>query len=337
MAELCDHSFHVTWFTVLDSGRHPLIAVVGPTGSGKTELSLTLSQAFSGEIVNYDSVQMYSGFDVGTAKLPPAQRLGIPHHLIDIADTRSEVTAGLFAQHARSVLAEIRSRGNLPVLVGGTGFYLRALLDGLSPAPHRAEDLRHRLKSLAGRRPSALVRFLRRFDPIAASRIHPNDLQKMIRAVEITMVSRQPVSALQARERQPLEGFSALKLGLLPGRSQLHSHLNRRTEWMFSNGLLEETRHLLNTGVARDAKAMQSLGYKQALNVIYGAQPLTAAISECQTRTRQYAKRQITWFRSEHDVKWLEGFGSDPHIQQEALRLTQEWLGSLSGFVTQAH
>jgi tRNA dimethylallyltransferase len=298
---------------------HPLVAVVGPTGAGKSELALAIAEQFSGEIVNFDSVQMYRGFDLGSAKLTPAERRGIPHHLIDIAEASFDLTAGAFAEMASQVLAGITARGKLPVLAGGTGFYLRALLNGLSPAPPR---------DLVLRRPAALHRFLRRFDPVAAARIHANDHQKLIRAAEMTLLSRQPASVLQAQERKALEGYAVLKIGLAPERLQLHQRLNQRAEWMFANGLLEETRELLNAGVASDAKPMLSLGYKQAVAVIAGNLPLVDAIHECQTRTRQYAKRQITWFRAEHDVCWLHGFGSDTRMQAEALRLVISTLES---------
>jgi tRNA dimethylallyltransferase len=303
---------------------HPLVVVLGPTGAGKSELGLAIADRFAGEVVNFDSVQMYRGFDLGSAKLTPGERRGIPHHLIDVAEAAFAITAGAFSQMARPELAGITTRGKLPVLVGGTGFYLRALLNGLSPAPTRDLQLRQRLMDLEQRRPAALHRFLRRFDPVAAARIHANDRQKLIRAVEITLLARQPASVLQAQERKALEGYAILKIGLAPERSQLHQRLNQRTEWMFANGLLEETRQLLNAGVASDAKPMMSLGYKQAVAVVAGNLPFADAVRECQTRTRQYAKRQITWFRAERDVCWLHGFGSDSLIQAEALRFVRE-------------
>lgn len=309
--------------------HHPLIAVVGPTGSGKTELSLAIAREFYGEIVNYDSVQMYRGFDVGSAKLPLSDRQGIPHHLIDVVDPCAEMTAGQFAREASQILANVTAREKLPVLAGGTGFYLRALLDGLSPVPVQDAGLRQRLILVARRRPGALSRFLRRFDRSAASRIHVNDRQKLIRAVEISLLARQPTSQVQARQRTPLSGYSALKIGVLPDRSQLHSQLNLRTEWMFRHGLLDETRALLDSGVPPTAKPMLSLGYKQAIAVLSGTQALADAISECQTRTRQYAKRQITWFRAERDVQWFAGFGSESRIQAEVIAAVRARLRSI--------
>jgi tRNA dimethylallyltransferase len=311
------------------SEGHPLVAVVGPTGSGKSELSLAIAREFCGEIVNYDSIQMYRGFDIGSAKPSLSDRQGVPHHLIDVVDPCADMTAGEFAREASQILAGVTERGKLPLLAGGTGFYLRALLDGLSPAPAQDAGLRQRLIRVAHGRPGALSRFLRRFDPSAAARIHANDHQKLIRAVEISLLACQPTSQVQARERTSLTGYATFKIGLLPDRSQLYNRLNLRTEWMFGHGLIDETRALMDSGVPPAAKPMLSLGYKQAIAVLSGAQTLAAAISECQTRTRQYAKRQITWFRAERDVHWFAGFGSDSRLQRESLDAIRAWLGCL--------
>lgn len=301
-----------------------LVVVLGPTGSGKSELSLVLAE-HGGEVVNFDSVQIYRGFDVGSAKLTFSERRGIPHHLIDIAEPDSDFTAGSYARTAGQVLHQISRRGRIPVLVGGTGFYLRALLDGLSPAPERDNTLRKRLDEVADRRPLALHRFLRRYDPISASRIHQNDRQKLIRAVEMAYAAGRPASETQALPRQALTGYRILKIGLQPDRAALYERINRRTELMFTSGLLEETAALLSTGISAGAKAMQSLGYKQAAGVLSGTLSLKEAIEECQTRTRQYAKRQLTWFRREPNVHWICGFGSEPHVQEQALRLLKQW------------
>ncbi|MBV9268422.1 MAG: tRNA (adenosine(37)-N6)-dimethylallyltransferase MiaA [Acidobacteriaceae bacterium] len=304
-----------------------VIAVAGPTGSGKSELGLAIAEAFKGEIVNYDSVQVYRGLDIGSAKLPASARRGIPHHLIDVLDPIADLTAGAYARMARGVLTEVWGRGRLPILVGGTGFYLRALLDGLSPAPERDPKLRSRLAVIAVRRPGALHRFLRCVDPDAARRIHANDLQKLIRAIEMTTLAGRPSSVTQTLPRHKLEGFSVLKLGLAPDRAQLRDRLNTRAIRMFEQGLVEETRRLLNNGVPANTKALQSLGYKQALAVLSGATSVEHAIAESQARTRQYAKRQFTWFRADPEVHWLHGFGAEPGIQQEALRQVASFLG----------
>lgn len=299
---------------------YPIIAVVGPTGTGKSDLAIHLARSLGGEILNCDSVQVYCGLDIGSAKTPPAARGGVPHHLIDVMSPDAELTAGEYARRARAVLQDLRTRAVLPVLAGGTGFYLRALLEGLSPAPGRDQELRTRLGVLARRRPLALHRFLRRRDPSAAVRIHPNDHQKLIRAIEIAAL------APQTLPRQPLTGFRVLKLALDPGRPALYERLNLRCAAMFSNGLLEETRRLLDSGLPVTARPLQSLGYKQALQVIQGGLPLDLAITGCQIKTRQYAKRQMTWFRAERGIEWLNGFGADPVIQADALARARAFL-----------
>jgi tRNA dimethylallyltransferase len=301
---------------LLHPPKLPLLALVGPTGSGKSELAVTIAEAFCGEIVNFDSIQVYRRLDIGSAKPSPAEQLRVPHHLLSILDVTEELTAGAFARGARTVLAEVSQRGHLPVLVGGTGFYLRALLDGLSPAPHRDEALR---ANLTGRSPRALHRFLRRQDSVSALRIHPNDTQKLIRAIELTVLAGRPASETQAAARQALEGYSVIKIGLAPDRTALCTRLNQRCARMFESGLLEETEALLAEGVRPATKSLQSLGYKQAVAYLTGGMTLEAAIEECQVKTRQYAKRQMTWFRAGKDVYWLSGFGSDEAIKRQAM------------------
>jgi tRNA dimethylallyltransferase len=297
---------------------YPLIAVVGPTGSGKSELALRLAREFHGEIVNCDSVQVYRWMDIGSAKTPATRRGGILHHLLDVIHPAEELTAGDYARQAGEVLEQIHARGALPVVAGGTGFYLRALLDGLSPAPARNEELRARLNEVWRRRPTALQRFLRRRNPAAAARIHGNDRQKLMRAIEL--------GAGAALPRQALQGFRTLKIGLNPERCRLYEKLNERTAWMFENGLLTETKALLDAGVPPSAKALGTLGYRQAVKVLTLGLPLADAVADCQTRTRQYAKRQMTWFRAQADIHWLNGFGEDAGVQQEADRLVGAFL-----------
>ena len=305
----------------------PIFTVLGPTGAGKSELALLLAEAFAGEVVNCDSVQVYSRLDIGSAKLPFSERRGIPHHLLDILEPGEELTAGAYARLARSAMAEIQARGRVPVVVGGTGFYFRALTDGLSPAPVRNEELRARLEAIRNRQPEVLYRFIRRFDPEAARRIHPNDHQKLIRAIELICLAQRPATQTQNASRDALRNVKILKLGLNPPRAELYERLNRRSAWMFSHGLLEETRSLLESGVSPCWKPLQSLGYRQAVGVIQGSCSLEKAIVECQTKTRQYAKRQMTWFRSESEMQWLPGFGSDGEVQAKALGLCREFLG----------
>jgi tRNA dimethylallyltransferase len=307
------------------SRPHLLIVVAGQTGAGKSDLALFLASQFSGEIVSCDSIQVYQRLDIGSAKTPLNARRGIPHHLIDIARPDQEVTAGDYQRLGRAVLGEIASRGHCPIVAGGTGFYLRALLEGLSEAPRRSETLRRRLVRIAKCRPTALHRLLSRSDPSAASRIHANDHQKLIRAIEIAALSSLTASAVQSRARPPLEGFHVIKFGLLPSRVALHERLNRRAEQMFAEGLVDETQRLLDSGYGPNLKPLQSLGYKQALDVLSGRLSIGEAVAECQLRTRQYAKRQLTWFRADSEIVWLNGFGFESHIQSTAAARVAEF------------
>jgi tRNA dimethylallyltransferase len=304
----------------------PLVVVLGPTGAGKSDLALILAEAFDGEIINCDSVQVYQGLQVGSAKLPMEARRGIPHHLIDILSPGQELTAGAYSQLARKTIDAVRIKEKLAIVVGGTGFYLRALLDGLSPAPSRDERLRARLANIAARRSLALYRFLRRRDPEAAKRIHPNDHQKLIRAIELTLLTGRPATKTQSLPRDSLQGFDVLKLGLGPARTLLYERLNQRSAHMFESGLIAETKAILDAGFSSTAKPLQSLGYKQAVSVLTNRLGIREAIQEYQTKTRQYAKRQITWFHREPDVTWLSGFGDEKDVQQQALELTGKFL-----------
>jgi len=301
-----------------DVREHPLVAVVGPTGSGKSDLALAIAEEYNGELVNCDSVQVFRYFDIGSAKTPAADRQGIPHHLIDIADPDALFTAGEYARLARQTIAEITARGRLPVVVGGTGFYLRALLDGLFEGPTRDQGLRDRLAAREARRPGSLHRLLRRFDREAAAKIHRNDVPKVTRAVEVCLLTRRPVSELFREGRDALRGYATLKLGLLPDRDALYDRVNVRCERMFAEGLVEEVRRIEAMGYGA-AKPFESVGYKQALQVVRGELSADDALLSAQRDTRNYAKRQITWFRREAGLIWLRGFGDDPAIRADAL------------------
>jgi tRNA dimethylallyltransferase len=296
-----------------------LVAVAGPTGSGKSDLALLIAEKFGGEIVNCDSLQVYRHFDIGTAKLPLAERRGIPHHLIDILDPDQLFTAGEYARLARATIAEISARGRLPILAGGTGFYLRALLEGLFEGPVRDQPLRDRLAAREARRPGSLHRLLRRFDSTAAGKIHANDIPKVTRALEIRLLTRQPVSQLFQQGRDSLTGYRTLKLGLLPDRETLNPRLDARCAWMFEHGLVEEVRRILALGFSPACKPFESHGYKQAMQLIQGELSPRDAVFYAQRNTRHYAKRQITWFRRERELQWLKGFGDASHIREAAL------------------
>lgn len=305
---------------VAETDLYPLVAILGPTASGKSDLALAVAERFGGEIVNYDSVQVYRGFDVGTAKLPPKQRRGIPHHALDILDPQEVFTAGDYARQARAILAGIRERGSLPVLVGGTGFYLRALLDGLFRGPERDEALRRRLEERASERPVGyLHRILKRLDASSAQRIHPNDTPKLIRAIEVCLLEKKPMSELWGQGRDALKGFRPLRIGLDPERAALYERIEKRAERMFEQGLVEETKRLLESGVPRSARPFASLGYNEAIQHLDGKLSRSEATELTARMTRRYAKRQITWFRREPGVEWLTGFGDDAQVQQRVL------------------
>lgn len=304
----------------------PMVVVLGPTGSGKSELGLHLAETYSGEIVNCDSLQLYRQFDIGTAKVPPSERRGIPHHLIDVVEPDSGFNGGEYARLARRLLGEISGRGRLPVVVGGTGFYLRALLEGLVAAPTRDEALRTRLARREARRPGSLHQLLARIDPPAAARIHRNDTNKLIRAVEVCLRARRPQSELYAAERDALRGFAVLKIGLDPPREQLYARLDERARRMFEDGIVKEVRAILAGGVSEEAKPFESLGYRQALDVVRGSCSIEEAIASTQVETRHYAKRQRAWFRREQNVHWLAGFGHCPEIRHLGVELLHGWM-----------
>lgn len=307
--------------------REPLLVVVlGPTASGKTALSLTLAERFHGEIVNCDSVAMYRAFEVGTAKPSLAERHRAPHHLLDFVEPTAYFTAGEYARIGRQVLAEIRCRENLPIVVGGTGLYLRALLDGLFPGPQRSEELRGRLRRRAAQKGSAyLHRLLKHLDRESAHKIHFNDAPKVIRAIEVCLAARRKMSDMWRAAREPLQGFRILRLGLNPEREALYDRINSRALRIFQAGLVEETRRLLES-YGENARPLGSLGYKQAMQFIRDEINQTAALQAAQQAHRNYAKRQMTWFRREPDVVWLEGFGDHNRIQEAAIQLVKEHL-----------
>jgi tRNA dimethylallyltransferase len=309
----------------LSASAEPLLVIiVGPTGSGKTALSLALAQQFGGEIVNCDSVALYRGLEIGTAKPGPEERARAPHHLLDIIEPTVVFTAGDYAQAARHVVAEIAARGRLPIVVGGTGFYLRALLEGLFAGPKRSEELRARLREIAGRKGSPhLHRILARLDAAAASRTHANDEPKLIRAIEVCLATRQKITELWRQGREPLTGFGVLRIGLDPERTTLYERINQRARRMFDSGLVEETEQLV-ARYGASAPPLQSLGYKQALQLLRGEVDGESAIAAAQQAHRNYAKRQMTWFRREPGVHWLRGFGDQPEVQARVLALVLE-------------
>ena len=312
-----------------------LLVILGPTGSGKTALSLNVAEEFAGEIVSCDSVAVYREFEIGTAKPSKEERQRIRHHLIDVASPIEEFTAGDYSRMARKAIAEIRDRGHLPIVVGGTGLYLRALIDGLFEGPSRSEQLRIRLRRRADQRTiEHLHRILSRLDPEAAARIHPNDTPKLVRAIEVCLLAGERLTAMWDKGRDPLTGFRILRIGLEPERNALYQRINLRCERMFETGLVEETRRLLAAYQAPDAvseadprrvtRSLSALGYKQVAQHIRGEISPKLALWAAQQAHRNYAKRQLTWFRREPDVQWFSGFGDDPDVQREVARVVRE-------------
>jgi len=313
-----------TLITAADT--HPLVVVLGPTAAGKSGLAVRIAAAFGGEIINFDSVQVYRGFDVGSGKLPPAERGGIPHHLIDLVEPNATFTAGDYRIEGLRVLESLRRRGKVPVLVGGSGLYLRALLLGLFSGPRRSQELRGRLGELAGRRGREFLhRMLLRKDPASALRIQPRDTQKIIRALEVCFLARQPFSTLLGQGREGLDGFQVFKVGLNPHRAELYKRIDARTQQMYAKGLVDEVRIMLARPHGTRIAPLEALGYRQARAFVEGQISLDDALRNTQLATRQYAKRQLTWFRKEPDVRWFQGFGSDPGVEGQVL----EWLQSV--------
>jgi tRNA dimethylallyltransferase len=264
--------------------------------------------------------------DLGTAKPTAEERARLPHHLIDVADPDQPYTAGEYSRQARAALREIAARGCLPIVTGGTGLYLRALTEGLFAGPERQQELRVRLQQSRERHGEAwLHRLLRRLDPASAARIHANDVAKLIRAIEVCLAARRPLSEVLGNQeiaRDPLTGFRLLRIGLNPQRQTLYERLNRRAAAMFAAGIVEETRGLLER--YGPVKALDSLGYRQALRVLRESWSVEEAVAAAQQGHRNYAKRQMTWFRREPEVHWIAGFGDDPEVLRAAMELVQK-------------
>jgi tRNA dimethylallyltransferase len=302
----------------------PLVAIVGPTASGKSALGVWLAERLGGEVVACDSTQLYRGFDIGTAKPSASERRGVPHYLIDVLSPREEATAGGYRQLALAVLEDLRRRERLPVFTVGTGLYLRALLEGLAEVPQRSEELRERLRASAEERPPGhLHRLLRRLDREAAKKVAPQDEQKLIRAIEVCLLARKPISEVHRSGRAPLEGWRVLKIGLLPPREKLVERIHARTDAMLARAWILEVHALLERGFDETAKPFDFLGYRELCAVLRGELSLEEARAAIQQATRRYAKRQLTWFRKEADVRWFSGFGNDPEIQAGVMERLQ--------------
>jgi tRNA dimethylallyltransferase len=305
----------------------PLIAIVGPTASGKSDLGIALAQRFNGEVINCDSVQCYRGLYVATAKVPPAEQQGIPHHLIDIVEPTANFTAVAWAEQARATIADIEARGKTAWLVGGTGFYLRALTTKFFDAPEIDERLRPRLLKLLDRKGAEhLHGILQRVDPPLAAKFAPNDWSRVTRALEVYFSSGKPLSVWQQQTpAEPTEYAARLHYFVLqPPREELYERINQRVDVMVANGLLEEIEALLAADVPLDAKAFQAHGYKRFAEYLKGARTLESAIEQMKLDTRHYAKRQWTWWRAQTQTHWLAGFGFEEQVIADAVQLTTQ-------------
>ena len=295
------------------SNRSPVFVVAGPTASGKSALALELAESSNGEIVNYDSVQIFRRFDIGSSKPSADDRRRVPHHLIDIREPGEDFSAGNYQRLARSALKEVTGRGKLPVLVGGSGLYLRAVIEGLFEGPQRSEHWRSRLEGRAedhGR--EYLHRLLTRMDPQAAARIAPRDKPKVIRALEVRLTTGRSLSDhLEVEPRRPATNFDFRLIGLDPPRDELYERIEWRVDRMVEQGLVAEVRRLVDDGVRRDSGVFLAIGYRHILAYLDGVHPLDEAIMLMKRDTRRYAKRQVTWFKKQHAICWFDGFGDN--------------------------
>lgn len=319
-----------------------MVVLVGPTASGKSSLGIHLAEHFNGEIISCDSVAVYREMEIGTAKPSRADRARISHHLLDVVSPDELYTAGDFSRDARKALVGITGRGKLPIVVGGTGLYLRALIDGLFPAPPSQPQLREKLRARAKTLgpeagPAHLHRMLTRLDPAAAKAIHANDVSKVVRAIEVSLAARQPMTGLWQQGRDALTGYRILRLGLAPGRDRLYERINHRATTMFDRGLVEETERLVER-YGYDCRPLGSLGYAEAVSVLRGELTREQAVAQAQQGHRNYAKRQGTWFRKDKEIHWLKGCGGDEEVICRVRELADAWLqdacdqrGELSG------
>jgi tRNA dimethylallyltransferase len=305
----------------------PVVAILGPTATGKSALALAIAARYDGEIINCDSTAVYRGFDIGTDKLPQAGRRGIPHHLIDIVDPTEEYTAAQFARDAASAIREIHARGRLPLLVGGTGFYYRALTRGLFPGPGRDAGLRARLESIAARREVLFLhRMLRRVDRESSTRIQPRDLKRIVRALEVFFLTGRPLTAHFAETVSPIPDVDMIPIGLRLPAPVISERVTRRVDEQFDSGLLNEIRRLLGQGVPESARPFGGLVYRQALEHLHGVRDEPSTRALIAQENRRYARRQLIWFRKEPNLQWFDGPGDAPRAVAAVQTLLDERL-----------
>jgi len=307
--------------------RPLVVAVLGPTATGKSALALAIAGRFGGEIVNCDSTAVYRGFDIGTDKVPLDERRGIPHHLIDIADPTFEYTAAQYARDAAAAIREIHGRGRLPIVAGGTGFYFRALTRGLFPGPGRDAAWRARLDAVAARRGvERLHKILRRVDPASADRIQPRDQKRIVRALEVFFLTGRPLTDHFAETQSPLPDVDVVAIGLTLPAPRIAERVAARVDEQFARGLLDEMRSLLAAGVPESARPFGGLVYRQAIEHLHGLRDETATRALIVQENRRYAKRQLIWFRKEPNLIWFDGPGESPTTIASVLQFLQEKL-----------
>lgn len=305
----------------------PLVAILGPTATGKSALGLAVAERYGGEIINCDSTAVYRGFDIGTDKIAPADRRGIPHHLIDIVDPTEEYTAAQFAQDAARIVREIHARGRLPILAGGTGFYFRALTRGLFPGPGKDAELRRRLESIADRRgPAFLHRMLRRVDAASALRIQARDVKRLVRALEVFFLTGRPLTDHFADTASPLPDVDVIGIALRLPAAAISARVTRRVDEQFARGLLDEIRTLLDRGIPETARPFGGLVYRQALEHLHGVRDEAATRALIAQENRRYARRQLIWFRKEPNLTWFDGPGESPVVIAAVTRFLDERL-----------
>ena len=300
----------------------PVIAVVGPTASGKSSLGIDLALRLGGEIINCDSVQVYRGIQIATAKVPIDERRGISHHLVDFVPPEVDYTAGEWARDAAAKIEEIERRGGVPILVGGTGFYLRALRNPFFPSPQTDHEIRTRLNEIREQHGSEyLHRLLKRLDPESATELYPRDWPRVQRAIEVRLQTGKPMSEQKVLRAIPHESTRRLRIFVLnPPRAELYERINERAEKHFAAGLVDEVEMLLARGVPANSNALGAHGYRRVVEYLQGSRDLPGAIEQTKQDVRNYAKRQLTWFRRESGVEWFEGFGEEEQVKQAVLQ-----------------
>jgi tRNA dimethylallyltransferase len=298
-----------------------VVAILGPTATGKSALALALAERFQGEIVNCDSTAVYRGFDIGTDKVPPAERRGIPHHLVDVADPTDVYTAARYAADATRAIRTTLDRGHLPLLVGGTGFYYRAVTRGLFPGPGADAALRGRLERIAERRGTAFLhRMVQRLDPASGRRILMRDRKRLVRALEVYFLTGRPLTAHFAETVSPLDFCEVVPIGLRIPAAMTSARVTRRVEEQFARGLMDEVRALLANGVPECARPFGGLVYRQAIELLHGVRDEHATRALIAQENRRYARRQLIWFRKEPNLVWLDGPGELPAVIERAVR-----------------